>query len=82
VVIDVLRAFAETLQGFAAVVRDHREDVHHIDAIQLFRVGVDLRVVHRGLVELIAPFPVAAPVQRTKDTALLIRRFDGGVDDV
>ena len=79
-VINVLRFFTETPQRPAPVIRNHQKDVHHINAIDVFRIGDDARVVHRARVEFVASLPASAAIVRAKDATLSIRGFNRGVD--
>src|SRR6185503_5861747 len=76
VIVDVLGSFTEPPQGPAAIVRNHQKHVHHIEAIDVLRIGDNSRVVHGGHVILVAPFPATTAIVRTKDAALAI----GGLD--
>ncbi len=82
VIVDVFVSLAETTQRAAAVVRDHQKHVHDVDAIDVFWIGNDARVVHRRRIKLVAPFPTAAAIARAKDSAAAIGGFDSRIDHV
>ena len=79
-VIDVLGFFTEPPHCSSAIIGNHQKDVHHINAIDVFRIGDDARVVHRARVEFVASLPASAAIVRAKNAALSIRGFNRGVD--
>jgi hypothetical protein len=82
VVIDVLRSLAQRLERAPAVVRDEDQHVHHVDAIHVFRIGDDARVVHRRHVVGVAPLPTLPAIRRAEDAAPPLLRLDRRVEDV
>ena len=72
VIVDVLGSLAQPSQRAATIIGDHQENVHHVDPIDVLRIGDDVRVVHGAGVEFVALFPTAAAVARAKDAAFAI----------
>jgi hypothetical protein len=47
------------------------ENVHYINAIEVLWIGDDPRIVHRGHIVFVSPFPAATAIVRAKDAAFL-----------
>src|SRR6185312_2856342 len=76
VIVDVLGSFTKSSQRTAAIIGNHQKHIHHIDAIDIFGISNNARVVHCGYVVFIAAFPTPAAVAGAEDATLSIGGFN------
>jgi hypothetical protein len=81
-IVDVFVFLTQPPHSPATIVRDHQKNIHHVNAIDVFRIRNDASVVHRSGVKLITTFPTAPAIRRAKDSTATIGGFDRRVDHI
>ena len=74
--------FVDAMQRFATIVRNPHINIHHVNAVNVLRIGDNLPVIHRPQIEFVSPLPRAALIAGAEDPAFAVGRFNRGVHHI